>query len=761
MPSNLSSPSSSSSSTSSNSSILNKKNPNWFRNTKHHRSRHRTDRLSIQRIINESNQKFGGNGDSNQVRDEPDANTHNNLTIIPATTRNRKDWKELEGENYIELNLRRHDAAEWIKRHTDSVAVEFQCVNDVGFSSLLALGAGHKARQNRSKKKKHIKRQQAKRYRPFNSRLRRTGIAKLTSGTENIMPGAMKIWSSDMYSEELKDLLTRMVKSVKRRNDILLSAASGKGSREKRRNRKHQTESGNNFGGFSKEDFVDNHTDLDFQSAERLAQQSLLLRAEKFGIDSEETKAGSQLLHDIYRAQHSERILEMDELDKNQAAHISRLAQRKNEMLLHLRGDSSQDSFDYLKCLLSPRELQYADISNSDNVDSRTDFPQSQEKKGFPRKYIGSLGDLGLHTKGYSLTSLGKDISSTTATTHIKGCPKFSLKTRFISGGPMPNLEKQREKATVWRTSNRLAAPEKVGANTTEFQTTAIMQHLAKKEYNLVLASAAHAESQMSSSGSTVVKALLASAVSAAKTYPTLRDFMAEVKIEVRLPIRKKERNILKINKSIEVSTRTSTLVIGETFNIHYSYCHPDGIACHHPEGDWLGLFYVPSSVPEKDLAVHPDSHLVAWCDVPHANTGEVLCEYECYQLGEYRVAYFLQESSIVVAASESFLVRQVHAHLSVPKIVRCGEDLIVKYAYDYQKTLHSSEDVIVLLADDDSKPCREKAIKVTRLPSTNEGYVLIEGGVVTPGRKLGICTLLTNSNNYLSSSSPICTSIL
>ena len=156
MSSDLSSPSLSSSSRSSNSSVLNKKNPNWFRNTKHHRSRNRTDRSSIQRIINESNQKFGGNGDSNLVRDESDTNTHNNLTIIPATTRNREDWKELEGQNYIELNLRRYDAAEWIKRHTDSVAVEFQFVDDVGLSSLLALGAGHKARQNRSKKKKHI-----------------------------------------------------------------------------------------------------------------------------------------------------------------------------------------------------------------------------------------------------------------------------------------------------------------------------------------------------------------------------------------------------------------------------------------------------------------------------------------------------------------------------------------------------------------------------------------------------------------------------
>ena len=61
-----------------------------------------------------------------------------------------------------------------------------------------------------------------------------------------------------------------------------------------------------------------------------------------------------------------------------------------------------------------------------------------------------------------------------------------------------------------------------------DWNTASMMRRLARREYSLVMATAGHKETQAGGSGSTVVKAILATATAAA-SYPTVDDFRADV----------------------------------------------------------------------------------------------------------------------------------------------------------------------------------------------------------------------------------------
>jgi hypothetical protein len=664
------------------------------------------------------------------------ANARYHESRIPSTIRGRADWMELEGKNFIDLNIRRHAAQSWIEEHTDDLATGFAFEGELSHSRLMALGAGHKARQKRAQKKKPIKRQQARTTRLAHSRIRRTRnlTANLAAskGASSLEGASFKVPHGENGGEIAREVIKRLAEVARDRNQALFSSAKGNTAKERKR-RRHRIGDMSSNEHLNKEDFVDNHTDMDLQSTERLAQQALVLRAERFGFDADETKAGVQLLRQIYAAQHMERHLEIDELDREAEAHIHRLRQRKSQMADHLAEDSSKSVVGYAQLLLSPVELR--GNQSDDNASEAQSHSMLKLFKRGVHKSTRVSTDAMKSELGNALTH----VSSKTAILLMKNQEEAQLRARGFVGEKVPGPEVQGSGSGTWRTSNRLVDPSKAHVDSADRNTASMMRRLARREYSLVMAAAGHEEAQVGGSGSTVVKAILATATAAARSYPTVDDFRADVNVDVILPQVSKSRGSKQVgfSQNLDGPQREppgGTLIVGESFRVKYSYRHPEGDARHHPDGDWLGLFNAPSSVAQKELTSHSDSHLMAWCAVPHGNDGEVPCEHQCNQPGEYRVAYVLQESQCVVASSKIFLVRRVRAHLSVPKTVKCGKDLIVKYFLDYRRMQHAKKDVIVLMADDGSKPNRANAIKVAPLPKENEGFVAIPGGVVYPG---------------------------
>ena len=209
------------------------------------------------------------------------ANARYHESRIPSTIRGRADWMELEGKNFIDLNIRRHAAQSWIEEHTDDLATGFAFEGELSHSRLMALGAGHKARQKRAQKKKPIKRQQARTTRLAHSRIRRTRnlTANLAAskGASSLEGASFKVPHGENGGEIAREVIKRLAEVARDRNQALFSSAKGNTAKERKR-RRHRIGDMSSNEHLNKEDFVDNHTDMDLQSTERLAQQALVLR---------------------------------------------------------------------------------------------------------------------------------------------------------------------------------------------------------------------------------------------------------------------------------------------------------------------------------------------------------------------------------------------------------------------------------------------------------------------------------------------------
>ena len=173
--------------------------------------------------------------------------------------------------------------------------------------------------------------------------------------------------------------------------------------------------------------------------------------SESFGFDADET-AEVQLLRQIYAAQHMERHLEMDELDRGKLT--STVSDNANHKWQITSEDSSETVVGYAQILLSPVELR------GNQSDDNASEAQSQSMLKLFKRGINKSARVSTNAMNSDFgNALTRELKA--AILLMKNREEAQLRARGFVGEKVPGPEVQGSGSGTWRTSNRLVDPSR------------------------------------------------------------------------------------------------------------------------------------------------------------------------------------------------------------------------------------------------------------------------------------------------------------